>query len=98
MTRQDQRSEDERLRELFHELRSEDEREAPPFRSLRWIRQGFETRPTRMRRLAVAGSLAVVVTAVLAGIAVGPRWWGSYRSGPEWPTHPEPADSALICL
>jgi Ca-activated chloride channel family protein len=77
MRRHDERSEDERLRELFHELRRDEERDAPPFRSLRWVRQGFETRPVRVRRLAVAGSLAVIVTAVLAAIAVGPRWWGS---------------------
>jgi len=77
MRQQDVRPEDERLRELFREQRRDDERDVPVFRSLRWVRQGIETRPTRARRLAVAGSLAVVVTAVLAGIAVGPRWWGS---------------------
>ena len=83
MRRLDKRPEDERLRELFHELRRDDERKAPAFRSLRWIRQGFETRPTRLRRLAVAGSLAVVVTAALAALAVGPRWWGANRLQPE---------------
>ena len=60
MKRQDKRPEDDRLRELFHELRRDDECQVPRFRSLGWIRQGFETRPTRLRRLAVAGSLAVV--------------------------------------
>jgi len=84
MKRQDKLPDDERLRELFHELRREDERRAPAFRSLRWIRQELETRPTRVRRLAVAGSLAVVVTAALAALAVGPRWWGANRPEPEW--------------
>jgi Ca-activated chloride channel family protein len=84
MKPQDKLPDDERLRELFHELRREDERRAPAFRSLRWIRQELETRPTRVRRLAVAGSLAVVVTAALAALAVGPRWWGANRPEPEW--------------
>ena len=73
MRRQDMRPEDQRLQDLFHELRREEERGTPPFRPLR-LRKGFGERSTRVRRLAVAGSLAVAVTAVLAAIALAPRF------------------------
>src|SRR3989344_8410523 len=66
---------EQRLNQLFHDLRQEDERQAPPFIRA-WTaalaRTSLARRPWRVMRFALAGGMACALLVVVAGLLVVP--------------------------
>jgi hypothetical protein len=66
---------EQRLNQLFHDLRQEDERQAPPF-TRAWTaalaRTSLAGRPWRVMRFALVGGMAGALLVVVAGLLVVP--------------------------
>jgi energy-converting hydrogenase Eha subunit F len=64
-----------RLNQLFHDLKQEDERRAPPFTSV-WIaaraRTSLTRRPRGVARFALVSGMACALLVVVAGLLVVP--------------------------